>query len=182
MKRRHQLRRRNEGAFSLLEMLFAILILLVGLVAIAQLVPASIVSNSDNRYDSTALVYAQQRLDILLAQPITASSFADPYCGGTCFLGDPLQPNVAVGNAVVESAYHRAMIDFSAAPIDGYNVQFHDINDPNGPTLDVRWAVITTMNGPTIFAKRFVLGVRQKGGTGFTQPVTLDTSIQLGQR
>ena len=53
---------RNQCGFTLTEVLIAIVILLVGIVAVAQLVPASIGSNSANRNDSSALVFAQRRL------------------------------------------------------------------------------------------------------------------------
>jgi len=38
--------------------------------------------------------------------------------------------------------------------------------------------VIITGNGTTVFAKRFILGVRQQGGSGYFQPVTLDTMVE----
>jgi len=59
-----------QQGFSLLEMLFATVILLVGLVAVAQLIPASVLLNYHNRTDSSALVFAQRQLDILLDQPL----------------------------------------------------------------------------------------------------------------
>ena len=61
-------RRRREGGFSLLEMLLATIILLVGLLAIAQLVPATILLNFRNRTDSSAMVFAQRELDQFLDQ------------------------------------------------------------------------------------------------------------------
>ena len=48
-------RRNSQRGFTLVEVLMAIVILLVGIVAVAQLVPASISSNSANRNDSTSL-------------------------------------------------------------------------------------------------------------------------------
>src|SRR5580704_14859660 len=53
----------GQAGFSLLEMLFATVILLVGLVAVAQLVPASILLNWQNRYNSASTVFAQRELD-----------------------------------------------------------------------------------------------------------------------
>ena len=62
-----ELRKRQRG-FSILEMLLATIILLVGLVAIAQLVPASMLLNYRNRTDSAALVFAQRELDQMIDQ------------------------------------------------------------------------------------------------------------------
>src|SRR5437660_2236213 len=94
------IRRRSEAGFSLLEMLLATVILLVGLVAIAQLVPASILLNYRNRMDSSALVFAQRQLDQMLDQPLTSNSFVDPL-GNIYQLGNPASPNVVQGNNVV---------------------------------------------------------------------------------
>jgi prepilin-type N-terminal cleavage/methylation domain-containing protein len=175
-------RRRCERGFSLLEMLLATIILLVGLLAIAQLVPASILLNFRNRTDSSALVFAQRELDQMLDQPLVANSFTDPlgvYCplSTTCNLGDPTQPNQIVGSPVV-AVQNQALINFNAAPVANYSFTYQDPADPSGTTYDIRWAVIITGTGGNASGKRFILGIRQQGGSGYFQPVTLDTMVQ----
>jgi prepilin-type N-terminal cleavage/methylation domain-containing protein len=175
-------RRRRQQGFSLLEMLLATIILLVGLLAIAQLVPASILLNFRNRTDSSALVFAQRELDQMLDQPLVANSFTDPlgvYCplGNTCNLGDPTQPNQIVGSPIVV-VQNQALIDFNAAPVTNYSFNYLDPADPSGTTYDIRWAVIITGTGGSASGKRFILGIRQQGGSGYFQPVTLDTMVQ----
>lgn len=175
-------RRRQQQGFSLLEMLLATIILLVGLLAIAQLVPASILLNFRNRTDSSALVFAQRELDQMLDQPLVANSFSDPlgvYCplGNTCNLGDPTQPNQIVGSPIVV-VQNQALIDFNSAPVTNYSFTYLDPADPSGITYDIRWAVIITGTGGSASGKRFILGIRQQGGSGYFQPVTLDTMVQ----
>jgi type II secretory pathway pseudopilin PulG len=172
--------RKQEEGFSILEMLIATVILLVGLVAVAQLVPASVLLNYRNRMDSSALVFAQRQLDQILDQPLTSNSFLDAL-GNTCQLGNPATPNVIQGSNVV-SINNQPLIDFSQpagapAPTNGYSFTYQDLSDPNGTTYDVRWAVIITGNGSTASSKRFILGVRQAGGSGFFLPITLDTMV-----
>lgn len=173
-------RRNRESGFTLIEVLMAIVVLLVGIVAVAQLVPASISSNSTNRNDSSALVFAQREMDQFLGQPLNMSisppAFIDVQ-GFSCNLGDPAQPNVVVGSPVVV-IYSQLVIDFSASPVAGYSFSYQDPNDPAGVFYDVRWAVITTTNNGMVSSKRFILGARRKGGNGIFRPVTLDTILE----
>jgi prepilin-type N-terminal cleavage/methylation domain-containing protein len=170
--------RKNQRGFTLTEVLIAIVILLVGIVAVAQLVPASIGSNSANRNDSSALVFAQREMDQFLLQPLNNTAYVETIDTQTftCNLGDPTQPNVVVGSNV-RLFYNQLVIDFSQSTVANYSFVYHDPNDPVEVNYDVRWAVILTTNNGVINSKRFILGVRKKGGNGFYNPVTLDTII-----
>ena len=177
MKRsRTRLCLRQQG-FSILEMLIATVILLVGLVSVAQLVPASLLMNYRNRMDSSTLVFAQRQLDVILDQPLSSNSFTDVNLN-TYQLGNPATPNVIQGYNVV-NLNHQTLIDFSGAtpgayPTNGWGFTYQD---PSGISYDVRWAVIVTGNGSTAASKRFIIGVRQIGGSGFFLPITLDTMV-----
>ena len=159
----------------------AIIVLLVGIVAVAQLVPASISSNSSNRNDSSALVFAQRELAQMLSQQLNMSisppAFIDAE-GNSCNLGDPTQPGQTIGSPVVLDINNRPVIDFTAAQVLNYSFNYPDPNDPYRTVYDVRWAVITTTKNGLVTAKRFVLGARKQGGNGFFQPVTLDTMVE----
>ena len=172
-------------------MLLATVILLVGLVAIAQLVPATMLMNYRNRADSTAMVFAQRELDQMLAQQLTATSFSDlngVYCpsGNTCNLGDPATPNTLQGSPVVTTyssntnsgqSFGQTIIDFTAAKRPNWNFVYQDPTDPSGTAYDIRWAVIVTGSAGNATSKRFILGIRQVGGNGYFQPITLDTMV-----
>ena len=162
-------------------MLIATVILIVGLVGIAQLVPASILINQKGRLDSTSLVFAQRELDQMLAQPLTATTFLEAngaLCTTSCNLGDisPANSGQRVGSGVVW-INNRPLIDFLAAPVDNYSFSYTDPNDPFGVTYDVRWAVVTTTSGSSVVSKRFFVGVRQLGGGSFVPAVTLDAMV-----
>lgn len=183
---RHNRARARKGGsgpsgFTLTEVLIALVVLMVGIVAVAQLVPASIGSDAATRNDSSALVFAQREMDQFLAQPlnptVTPPSFTDLE-GNLCDLGDPTQPNIVVGNPTT-TFYNQLVINFAAAPVAGYSFTYHDPNDPGEIVYDARWAVITVKgaNG-AVASKRFILGVRKQGGNWIYQPVTLDTILE----
>ena len=90
MRRRCNSRNAERG-FTLTEMLIATAVILVGLVAVAQLVPASVMLNSNNRNDATALVLAQRQLEAMREVPMNSTTFTDPL-GVLCPLSDDLLP------------------------------------------------------------------------------------------
>jgi len=171
-------RRKRERGFSILEMMLATVILLIGLVAIAQLVPATIQLNFRNRTDSSALVFAQRELDQFIDQPLFAATFTDTT-GNTCALGSAAPANAVQGSSVAV-VNNQVVIDFAQALVTNYSfpVPYRDPTDPGGVAYDVRWAVIVTGNGTTVSSKRFIFGIRQNGGNGYFQPITLDTTVE----
>src|ERR1700690_747831 len=134
---------KNQRGFTLVEVLLAIVVMLVGIVAVAQLVPASIGSNSANRNDSSALVFAQRQMDQFLSQPLNMSinppAFTETIDAQTftCYLGDPTQPsNTPIGNPVVPY-YNQLVIDFSPSTgTPNYSFIYQDPNDPFGLVYD----------------------------------------------
>lgn len=171
-----------QRGFTLIEMLIATVIILIGLVAVAQLVPASVLLNSNNRNDATALIFAQHVLEGLRNQPLTAPPYTGSqgdWCplGNICQLGDPAQPSTLVGNTV-NTTGGSPIIDFTTGPVAGYSYTYTDPNDPVGATYDVRWAVVTRLNASgVVTSKRFILGVFRRGMNTPTLPVTLDTMV-----
>jgi prepilin-type N-terminal cleavage/methylation domain-containing protein len=167
-------RHSSERGFSLLEMLIATVVLLVGIVSVVQLVPASLQSNKNNRQDTTATVVAQRELDQMLNQPIQNTTFIDSD-GRTIDLGNPAQNNVLVGAPVLAGT---ATIDFSQALVPGYNFTYVDPNDGTGTHYRVRWAVITTTNAGNAVSKRILIGCWHQDPTQITRPVNIDTTVQ----
>jgi prepilin-type N-terminal cleavage/methylation domain-containing protein len=174
--------RKNEHGFTLIEMMIAVIILFVGLVGVAQLLPFSIVLNSANRDDSTALVFAQREMDELIDQPLTNATFSDPQgvlcpLGTNCNLGNAALPKTLVGSPVV-MLNNRPIIDFTAATVAGYSFTYTDPNDPFSLPYELRWATISYGDGVKVYARRFILGARRRSGNAPLLPVTLDTMVE----
>lgn len=174
--------RHPESGFTLMEVLMATIILLISLVGVAKLVPMSVALNSENRRDSTSLVIAQREMDAMIAQPISATTFTDPQgltcpVGSTCDLGNAAAPKTVVGSPVIMSA-NRPMIDYTQPTVAGYSFNYADPNDPASTTYDIRWAVITYVNGTTTTGRRLIVGVCRLGGNAPLLPVTLDSLVE----
>src|SRR6266404_5882617 len=168
MQLKSRKRQFKQSGFTMIEMMIATVVMVVGLVGVAQLIPLSIRLNGGNRNDSTALVFAQRELDEMVDQPINAATFSDPQgvlCppAANCNLGNAANPLVPVGSPVV-IFNGRPVIDFSVAQVANYSFNYADPNDPFGLLYDVRWAVITYANAGNPTGKRFIVGVRRRGG------------------
>src|SRR5215831_18006502 len=173
-------RQTSETGFTLTEMLIATLIVVIGLVAVAQLVPASVMMNANSRSDGTALVLAQKQMEALRAVPLTSTTFSDPLgvtcpTAAICNLGDPTQPGVFVGSPYV-LLDNAPIIDFGQPLVDGYGFTFVDPNDPTGAVNDVRWAV-ATFTGPGVTGRRIIVGAFRRGMKSPGYPIWLDTMV-----
>jgi prepilin-type N-terminal cleavage/methylation domain-containing protein len=185
----------GQGGFSLLEMLLASAILLVGILSVVQLVPASLKSDLYNRMDTMATTVAQLELDQMVNQLQRCSPQTQILtqnvnaCQGinTQQFTDNARNTVALGGATAGSygapivmQDSNPVIDFSASTVSGYNIQsYQNQNDTTGSTFELRWAVIATANSSGgLIAKRIIIGCRHTNSIQPMLPVILDTSVQ----
>jgi prepilin-type N-terminal cleavage/methylation domain-containing protein len=179
MKKSSNPRRKNEKGFSLLEMIIASAILLVGVLSVVQLVPASLKSNLYNRMDTLATVVAQHQLDQMLNQPLNATTFTGIDAGQNTY-GIGGTDGWSGSSVVMQGS--AVVIDFSRNAVDGYNLQRyqdpHDPNYPNGALFELRWAVYTVASNGTVIGKRIIVGCRQMNAAQPMLPISLDTSVQ----
>jgi len=165
---------KRHAGFSVLEMIVASAILMVGIVSVVQLVPASLRNSVGNRMDTLATVIAQRELDQMLSQPLTADTFLD---------SDGQLVNLTSGGAAVVMSGPSVLVDFSAdPPASGFYIPAYvDANDPSRSAFELRWAVFPQVNNGSVVAKRIIIGCRRSqnivGGQLFL-PVTLDSSVQ----
>ena len=170
----HQKKQGRQQGFSLIELMIAVVVLVVGVVGVAQLVPAAMFLNARNRADSSSLVYAQREMDQFVSQSLTSNTFTDQQ-GNFCNLGGSVSFNAVVGSPVTTVGGHVA-INFSGGQVAGYSYNYTDPTDPT-TNYDVRWAVINTGAATSVFSRRFILGVQKSGGDTPLPPVTLDSTV-----
>jgi len=169
-------KQKGQQGFTLLELMIAVVVLLAGVLAVAQLIPAAMFLSGANRTDSSSLVYAQRELDQFVEQPLSATSFTDQQ-GNVCNLGSTVTFNTAVGSPLITFAGYTT-IDFSQSLVGGYSYYYTDPQDTSGTSYDVRWAVISNGTPGNVTSRRIILGVRKQGGNTPLQPVTLDTMVE----
>lgn len=192
---------RNESGFSVIELMVAVLILMVGVVAVAEMVPGAMRSNLANRYDSTAVVIAQRVMEVLLDQPVNVSTvLADPfqpplsgaYNPQTFNLGNPGAPGglvpwtISGANWAPPAGYVTATgnIDWTQNAVVGYSLQgVVDPTDATGQPYEVRWAVDTRWGliagvTPTPVSKRIVVSVRRQDPSSQLVPPTSLTVVR----
>ncbi|HXE75746.1 MAG TPA: prepilin-type N-terminal cleavage/methylation domain-containing protein [Candidatus Xenobia bacterium] len=192
-------RRPAQAGFSLVELLIAIVVLLVGVVAVAKLVPTAIQSNLRSRYDSTGVVLAERQLELMARQPIDVGNPVPS--GHYSFLGtlpDGVTPFTyrvglrppaggamisAAGAALIPGSYQ---IDWNqpagSAALAGYRNTF-TLNEgtAGGARYETRWAVVTyfaNFNG-TIrpVSKRIIVSVRGGPAGTVQRPATVGTLV-----
>ena len=166
--------RKKQRGFTFIELAIAVVILLFGIVAVVQLVPAALTSNNANRQDTMSTVIAQRMVEQMMLQSLSATSFTNSD-GNSVNLGSVTSSGTVVGSPLISGT---ANIDFTATKVTGYNLTYVDPNDSFSAIYDVRWAVVTTLNGASLTAKRFIVGVWKKNTGVFNQPVNIDTTVQ----
>jgi type II secretory pathway pseudopilin PulG len=169
---------KRQGGFSFIEVMGAILILLVGVVGVAQLVPAAVHLNGANRADSSSMVYAQREMDQFVDQPLSSTTtFTDQQGNAGLNLGGSATFNALIGSPVTTLA-GRVGINYGGAQVAGYSYNYHDPADTSGTFYDVRWAFVLTGTAGNVTSRRIILGVMKRGGDLPLPPVTLDTLVE----
>jgi type II secretory pathway pseudopilin PulG len=192
----HRVSRRPAAAgFTLIELMIAVLLLIVGLVAVAQLVPAAIESNFRNRYDSSGLIAAQRQLELMMAQEMDVGnppqnghySFNVTLPDGTAWVVNmglntssgacpPPGPSDA-GAAAVTLPNGTWVIDWNQPQVAGYFNTFTSAERTAAESYlyESRWRVMTFYECISGFArpvgKRILLSTRG-GPPGVAQPPT----------
>lgn len=162
--------KRLQRGFTLVELLIATVILLVGIMAVMELVPRAMQLNLSNRLSTTSTVTAQRLMDLMMSAGVGANSVVDASgtfpCGALnpCNLG---APPAAVGTYVFGAPLTvNGQVNFAAGGVPGFRLIYQDPNDPSQNPYDVRWAVIANVEvvgpaGPVVVAKRYVVGVQR---------------------
>lgn len=148
-------RRRSKG-FSLIELLIAMMVLVVGLLGGMVIIVTAIASNARSRFDSAAVALAQSTMDriLVLSSSAAVQQTQMTDCNGTVHI-----ISTAVGGAAVTDLAGYAnggqSIDFTQGAVNNYQM-FYTLcatgaadGGPvgNPQVFDVRWKIQTNPDG-----------------------------------
>ena len=170
----------QENGLTFIELLMAMTLLTIGLSAILGLIAVAMGSNNRNKKDTTAILLAQNVVELLANVPASVDNRTITLtdCAGTSW-----NITTAPGGAPLVSG--TTNIDFTSAyTTDGYSMRYTTC----GPTgqmavYDVRWN-IDHPSGSS-FLKRVTVGARQSVGSEnqsailFALPVQIKTVIGI---
>ncbi len=192
----HRVSRRPATAgFSLIELMIAVLVLLLGIVPLIQVVGYAIETNTRSRYDSSGLIAAQRQLELMTAQEMDVGN---PPLNGHYFFNATLPDGTAwvinmglktssgvcpppapsdAGAAAVTLPNGTWVIDWNQPPVAGYFNTFTSAERTAAESYqyESRWRVMTFYECISGFArpvgKRILLSTRG-GPPGAAQPPT----------
>ena len=173
----HQPHLPAQAGFSLVELMIAIVLLLVGVVAVAQLVPTAIQSNLRSRYDSSGLILAERQLELISRQPIDAGLPAPGgqyfFCVSPTDLGIPLSllspcpDGITLGTVFVYRVGLRPAVSTTLITTVGANLL------PNSTSID--WTQAGTAGALVGYRNTFVLNEGTGGGVFYETRWTVVT-------
>jgi Tfp pilus assembly protein PilV len=183
-RKRHMMRasQSSQRGMSLIEMMIACVVLMVGVLAMAALIPLAIGTNSKNRQTSNSTVIAQMLTEKILSVPPGAPPATLTDCTGA-------QTTISVtGTATGSGAtlLSTGDVDFSqtagsAGDPAGYYMLYTACGTNGRQSIyDVRWNIVT----PSPYVETVVVSAKLKGTNTnvvlFSPSVTIRSMIGQG--
>jgi prepilin-type N-terminal cleavage/methylation domain-containing protein len=171
---------RNERGMSLVELMIAMVVLLVGLVGSMSLVAISMGNNGRSRQQGNSTIVSQlitEKISSVKASTSPLLTVTD--CAGNVFNVSTAAP----GGSPLKAS---GDVDFTLAPVATYQMLYTDCGTAGRQiTYDVRWNIQQpTPSVKLLTVSTVKLGVAQNAGTFdlkfFALPVTIRTLIGQG--
>jgi Tfp pilus assembly protein PilV len=165
---------RRDAGMTMIELMIAGVVLIVGFLGITVLITTAIAGNARNRNDSSGTMLAQmvmEQISSALKNSGTTRSVTD--CAGNNFTISAVGSSGGSGASLSGST-----IDFTAAQVTNYSMNYVVCNATGRrATYDVRWNVQTLATGPTLVT----VAARPRGASTdlkrFAIPVSLRTMM-----
>lgn len=179
IKQRRKNVTRNESGMSLIELMIAMVVLLVGLVGSLALVATSVGNNGRSRQQGNATIVAQLVTEKISSVKATTSPLLTVIdCAGNNFNVSTTAPGGSPLTA-------QGDVDFTQAPVPGYQLLYTDCGTAGRQfTYDVRWNIqqpTTNVKFLTVTAQKANVNVGARWDLRYVSlPVTIRTLIGQG--
>ena len=164
----------DERGLSLLELMFASLVMVIGLMGGMVLITTTIANNNRSKWDSTATLLSQMTLEKIASVPANATGALTITDCNPSPSAASHSLSVGAGGAPLSS---NGDIDFSAATVTGYSMQYYNCQASTGERqmiYDVRWNIKTiSPNAKLVTVSTQIAGNVNRGGNFFVRPVSL---------
>ena len=172
--RKKKARARDERGMTLIELMIALVILLVGVVGSMSLVALSIGSDGRNRQQSNSTALSQMMTEKISSVKASVS----PVLTVTDCVGNSYTVNTAAGGGALTSS---GDVDFTQTPVANYQMLFTDCGTGGRQiTYDIRWNIQQT----SAYVKYVTVSSRLKNAGGdlkfFALPVTVRALVGQG--
>jgi Tfp pilus assembly protein PilV len=182
------LHRHDQRGMTIVELMIACVVLMVGMLGIAVLFSTAATATSHTKLDTGGTMVAKMVMEQLSAQDPNSTAVVQlTDCNNTTW-NMTTTPGASPSGAgapldATASSITYGGIDFTQAAVSGYSMNYQDCgNSANGQatTYDVRWNVMTVSAiGGITYTRMITVAARQKGnsnrGSYFAIPVTLRT-------
>lgn len=184
-------KRRVQAGFTLIELIVAGALLVIGVMALSTMVALAVKNNGHSRLDSSATMLNQAVVEQVMSgisfQSYCSPSDTSPACTtGQASLYDCGTHTVANANPwPIHSALGGAglisgKIDFSQPQVGGYSMNYVTCLGSNRITYDVRWNISAlTSTDNTSFTHILTVGSRMLGGPGIIN-FPINMRVMLG--
>jgi Tfp pilus assembly protein PilV len=149
-ERYHRSPRKSQAGFTLIELMFAGLVMLVGLTGGLMLVLTAIAANNRDKMDSSGTVLAQMALEMIASVPADAGSNVsvtdcNPTSSSATHTINTSGPGTA-GSSSGAPLTSGGAIDFTQSTVSGYSMMYYACQASTGDRqeiYDVRWNIKT---------------------------------------
>ena len=174
---------RSQTGFTLLELLLAGVVMLVGLSGGLLLVLMAISSNQRNNLDSSGTILAQMTMEMIASVPANSNSSVSVVdCNPTTSSATHTLSTLGSSSGSGAPLTSGGAIDFTQAQVNGYSMLYYSCQASTGDRqilFDIRWNIKTL----TTNTKLVIVAAQRTGANNnavlFAVPVSLKTIVGL---